>query len=163
MAQHFYAWCLTTLLIALELFQTVLVRISEIYYWKFKTFTKNALTQWVLELKKYSFYGSDFVRNWLVPLLVPGRFQFKFEKRSPNRGPRNLHKECAPPNGWRDKQTHTLKWQEIFKIIKNKQKRANFPLFRFFDSIHGPVCLSVCLSACPSFPVSFRVVTQRCS
>ena len=42
-----------------------------------------------------------------VRTILPSRFQFKFEKRSPNWGPRNLHKECAHPNGWRDKHTHT--------------------------------------------------------
>ena len=43
-----------------------------------------------------------------VRTILPSRFQFKFEKRSPNWGPRNLHKECAHPSGWRDKHTHTV-------------------------------------------------------
>ena len=41
-----------------------------------------------------------------VRTILPSRFQFKFEKRSPDWGPRNLHKECAHPSGWRDKHTH---------------------------------------------------------
>ena len=41
-----------------------------------------------------------------VRTIPPGRFQLK-EKRSRNWGPRNLHKECAHPNRWRDKHTHT--------------------------------------------------------
>ena len=31
-------------------------------------------------------------------------------------GPRNLHKECAHPNGWRDKRTHT---HTILMIFSN--------------------------------------------
>ena len=46
----------------MELFQTVLVRIWEIYHWKFEIFTKNALTWSIFELEKCSFFlnGSEF-------------------------------------------------------------------------------------------------------
>ena len=44
--------------------------------------------------------------GWVCTIL-PSRFQSKFEKKKPNWGPRNLQKECAHPNGWRDKHTHT--------------------------------------------------------
>ena len=53
-----------------------------------------------------------------VRTVLPSRFQFKFEKRSPNWGPRNLHKECAHPNGWRDKHTHT---QTLFDHVLRSQ------------------------------------------
>ena len=38
---------------------------------------------------------------------LSSKFEFKFEKRNLNWGPRNLYKECAHPNKWRDKHTHT--------------------------------------------------------
>ena len=37
-----------------------------------------------------------FMLGW-VRTILPSRFQFKFEKRSPNWGPRNLHKERSVP------------------------------------------------------------------
>ena len=46
-----------------------------------------------------------FFLGW-VHTILPSKFQLKLEKRSHNWGPRNLHKECALPNRWRDK--HTL-------------------------------------------------------
>ena len=40
-------------------------------------------------------------------LSFPVGFSSNSKKWSPNWGPRNLQKECAHPNGWRDKHTHT--------------------------------------------------------
>ena len=39
-----------------------------------------------------------FMLGW-VRTILPSRFQFKFEKRSPNWGPRNLHKDQCDQAG----------------------------------------------------------------
>ena len=49
-------------------------------------------------LAYYNYVVLKFILGW-VRTILPSRFQFKFEKRSPNWGPRNLHKECAHPSG----------------------------------------------------------------
>ena len=46
-------------------------------------------------------------------LSFPVDFSSNSKKRSPNWSPRNLHKECAHPNGWRDKHTRTFTHEKI--------------------------------------------------
>ena len=59
--------------------QTVLVRIWEIYYWKFERFTKNALTRSIFELEKCSFFlnGSEF-RQKLIGTITSAVFPTKW-------------------------------------------------------------------------------------
>jgi len=70
-APSHYERCLKTSIIAMGLFQTVLVPIWEIYYWKFERFTKNALTRSIFELEKCSFFlnGSEF-RQKLIGTII---------------------------------------------------------------------------------------------
>ena len=65
------------------------------------------MAQWLALHSSLGYVVLKFMLGW-VRTILPSRFHFKFEKRSPNWGPRNLHKECAHPNGWRDKHTHTF-------------------------------------------------------
>ena len=61
--------------------------------------------------------------------LLISRFQFKFKKRSPNWGTRNLHKECAHPNGWRDKHTHEYVAEPPTQVTHHaSSKHTYFPL-----------------------------------
>ena len=78
-AQSHYYWCLKTFMIAMGQFKTVLVRIWEIYYWKFERFTKNALTRSIFELEKCSFFlnGSEF-RQKLIGTIISAVFPTKW-------------------------------------------------------------------------------------
>ena len=49
-------------------------------------------------IQRYKYVALKFMLVWGCTIL-PSRLQFKFKKRSPNWGPRNLQKECAHPNG----------------------------------------------------------------
>ena len=68
---NYYVWWLKIFMIAMRQFQTFLVRIWEIYFWKFERFTKNALTRSVFELEKCSFFlnGSEF-RQKLIGTII---------------------------------------------------------------------------------------------
>ena len=61
---------------------------------------------------------------------------FSSENRNLNWGPRNLHKECAHPNRWGDKHTHThshfIPSKKDFWYIKvHRYNIFNFILFNF--------------------------------
>ena len=85
-----------------------------------------------------------------VRTILPSRFQYKSEKRSPNWGPKNLHKECVHPNRWGDKHTHlklygypkcnyfSLEWDlEMLALLKfvvqNKFRVKNIWVKNYFD------------------------------